>query len=89
MNGDKKTIADIAKNLSEPGLDANTEVVIGCPAIYLEYARSVLPASFGVAAQNCYKVREGSEIILVEIKPRILPPSRWPRAHSPVKSHQP
>lgn len=56
MNGDKKTIADIGKNLSEPGLDANTEVVIGCPAIYLEYARSVLPASFGVAAQNCYKV---------------------------------
>lgn len=56
MNGDKKTIADIGKNLSEPGLDSNTEVVIGCPAIYLEYARSVLPASFGVAAQNCYKV---------------------------------
>lgn len=60
MNGDKATIADIGKNLSEPGLDANTEVVIGCPAIYLEYARSVLPAAFGVAGQNCWKVCLGT-----------------------------
>lgn len=57
MNGDKKSIQDIAKNLSEPGLDAETEVVIGVPAIYLEYARSVLPKAFGVAGQNSYKVR--------------------------------
>lgn len=60
MNGDQKTIADIAKNLSEPGLDENTEVVIGAPAVYLTLARSVLPKSFGVAGQNCYKVAKGA-----------------------------
>lgn len=87
MNGDKKTITDIGKNLSEPGLDENTEVVIGCPAIYLEHARSVLPASFGVAGQNCYKVRPHEPRPSIQTSMMCI--FRWPREPSPVKFPQP
>uniref|UniRef100_A0A1L8E1V1 Triosephosphate isomerase n=1 Tax=Nyssomyia neivai TaxID=330878 RepID=A0A1L8E1V1_9DIPT len=59
MNGDKASITDICKNLSS-GLDANTEVVVGVPAVYLAFAKSLLPASIGVAGQNCYKVSKGA-----------------------------
>uniref|UniRef100_A0A1L8E289 Triosephosphate isomerase n=1 Tax=Nyssomyia neivai TaxID=330878 RepID=A0A1L8E289_9DIPT len=59
MNGDKASITEICKNLSS-GLDANTEVVVGVPAVYLAFAKSLLPASIGVAGQNCYKVSKGA-----------------------------
>lgn len=60
MNGDKKSIADIVRFLKEGTLDAETEVVVGVPAIYIESVRASLPSSIGVAAQNCYKVPKGA-----------------------------
>lgn len=51
MNGDKKAITLICRNLAAGPLDPNTEVVVGCPAVYLEHARSLLPAEIGVAGQ--------------------------------------
>ena len=36
------------------------EVVVAPPAIYLSYVRDKLPATVGVAAQNCYKVEKGA-----------------------------
>lgn len=51
MNGDKASINLICRNLVAGPLDPNTEVVVGCPAVYIEYARSLLPAEIGVAGQ--------------------------------------
>ena len=36
-----------------------TEVVVGVPAIYLDYCRKKFNSNFGVAAQNCYKSNKG------------------------------
>lgn len=69
MNGNKAEIADICKNLSS-GLDANVEVIVGCPAPYLTYARSLLPATISLAAQNCYKVQKGA--FTGEISPAMI-----------------
>lgn len=51
MNGDKNSINLICRNLTSGPLDPNTEVVVGCPAVYIEYARSLLPATIAVAGQ--------------------------------------
>lgn len=51
MNGDKNAITLICRNLAAGPLDPNTEVVVGCPAVYIEFARSLLPAEIGVAGQ--------------------------------------
>lgn len=51
MNGSKEAIKTIAATLTTGPLDPNTEVVIGCPATHLEFARSLLPASIAVAGQ--------------------------------------
>ena len=56
-------LANFVSNLSllTPGpLDPNTEVVVGVSPCYLDYVRSKLPASIGVAAQNCYKADKGA-----------------------------
>ena len=37
-----------------------TEIVCGAPQCYIDYARQKLPASIGVAAQNCYKTAKGA-----------------------------
>ena len=37
-----------------------TEVVVGVPALYLEYTKNLLPPSVAVSAQNCYKVPKGA-----------------------------
>jgi hypothetical protein len=37
-----------------------TEVVVGVPAIYLEYTKSLLPPNISASAQNCYKVPKGA-----------------------------
>jgi len=37
-----------------------TEVVVGVPAVYLEYTKNLLPPSVAVSAQNCYKVSKGA-----------------------------
>lgn len=60
MNGDKKQITEIVNFLKAGPLDPNTEVVVGVPAPYLDFARTNLPANVEVAAQNCYKVAKGA-----------------------------
>lgn len=70
MNGDKKSISEIIKFLKAGPLSPETEVVVGVPAIYLEYVRSNLPSSVGVAAQNCYKVAKGA--FTGEISPAMI-----------------
>lgn len=37
-----------------------TEVVVGVPAVYLEYTKNLLPPNVAVSAQNCYKVPKGA-----------------------------
>lgn len=37
-----------------------TDVVVGVPALYLEYTKNLLPPSVEVSAQNCYKVPKGA-----------------------------
>lgn len=60
MNGSKKSIDEIVAFMNTGDLSANTEVVVGPPTCYLEYARSKLNANIGVAAQNCYKKASGA-----------------------------
>jgi len=60
MNGTMASIDTIIEFLAAGPLDPNCEVVVGCPAIYMQYVRSKLPAAIGVAAQNCYKAEKGA-----------------------------
>lgn len=69
MNGNKSSIDGIAKFMSS-GLDPNTEVVVGCPSIYMEHAISKMPKGVSVAAQNCYKVPSGA--FTGEISPAMI-----------------
>jgi len=70
MNGSKDSITELAKILSTGPLDANVEVVVGCPSVYISFARGLLPASIGVAGQNCYKVKSGA--FTGEVAPSML-----------------
>jgi len=70
MNGDKKQIQEIADFLTKGPINADTEVVVGVPSIYLEYAKSLLPANVETAAQNCYKVAKGA--FTGEISPAMI-----------------
>ncbi|CAG0920435.1 unnamed protein product [Notodromas monacha] len=70
MNGDKKGIDGIVEFLSAGPIDSSAEVVCGAPQCYLDYARQKLPANFGVAAQNCYKVSKGA--FTGEISPAMI-----------------
>jgi triosephosphate isomerase len=70
MNGDKKQINEIIGFLKSGPLNQDTEVVVGVPAIYLELVRTCVPASIGVAAQNCYKVPKGA--FTGEISPAMI-----------------
>lgn len=60
MNGSKSSIDDIVTFMNKDGKNPNTEVVVSPPSCYLEYTRSKLDGSFGVAAQNCYKADKGA-----------------------------
>lgn len=60
MNGDKKSIDVIVDWLSKGPLDKNVDVVVAPPSCYLQYSREKLPANVQVAAQNCYKEKEGA-----------------------------
>lgn len=51
MNGSKESITELAKILTTGPLDPNVEVIVGCPAVYISFARGVLPASIHVAGQ--------------------------------------
>jgi len=70
MNGSKDSITELAKILSTGPLDANVEVVVGCPSVYISFARGLLPASIGVAGQNCYNVKSGA--FTGEVAPSML-----------------
>ncbi|XP_057655528.1 triosephosphate isomerase-like [Diorhabda carinulata] len=70
MNGSKKQIDEIISFLKAGPLDSNTEVVVGVPAVYLEYVRNNLPANIGVAGQNCYKEEKGA--FTGEVSPLML-----------------
>lgn len=70
MNGDKKSIEDIVAFLKKGPLDPNVEVVVGVPALYLEYVKGKLPPNVAPAAQNCYKVQKGA--FTGEISPEML-----------------
>lgn len=70
MNGSKKQIDEIICFLKAGPLDPNTEVIVGVPAVYLEYVRNNIPANIGVAAQNCYKEEKGA--FTGEISPLML-----------------
>ncbi|GIY32350.1 triosephosphate isomerase [Caerostris extrusa] len=70
MNGSKSSIDGIVKFLSAGPLDPKTEIVLGCPAIYMDYAISKMPKTIGIAAQNCYKVASGA--FTAEISPAMI-----------------
>lgn len=70
MNGDKKSITEIINFLKAGPLNADTEVVVGVPALYIDFVRSNLPTSVGVAAQNCYKTAKGA--FTGEISPAMI-----------------
>ncbi|CAB3225921.1 unnamed protein product [Arctia plantaginis] len=70
MNGDKKQVTDIVETLKKGHLDQNVEVVIGIPAIYLAYVKSIVPNNIEVAAQNCWKVAKGA--FTGEISPAMI-----------------
>ncbi|KAI1285322.1 Triosephosphate isomerase [Halotydeus destructor] len=67
MNGTKQSIADIIKNLkgtTEDNLDPATEVVLGVPAIYLDYTKGIVEAhglkNVAVSSQNVYSKASGA-----------------------------
>ncbi|XP_059153203.1 triosephosphate isomerase-like [Physella acuta] len=60
MNGDKKSIDEIVQWMKKGPIDPNAEVVVAPPAPYLQYSREHLPSNVHVAAQNCYKEKEGA-----------------------------
>ncbi|KAK0166986.1 hypothetical protein PV327_004441 [Microctonus hyperodae] len=70
MNGTKKEIDEIVAFLKAGPLDPNVEVVVGVPSIYLTYAKSILPSTIHVSAQNSYKVPKGA--FTGEISPAML-----------------
>ena len=51
MNGTKDSITELAKILTAGPLDPNVEVIVGCPAVYISFARSLLPPSISIAGQ--------------------------------------
>lgn len=60
MNGDKEQIDKILAFLKKGPLSPETEVVIGVPAIYMEYVHQNAPSNVAVAAQNCWKETKGA-----------------------------
>ncbi|KAJ3659350.1 hypothetical protein Zmor_011040 [Zophobas morio] len=60
MNGNKSQICDIVSFLKTGPLNPETEVIVGVPAIFLDYVRVNLPENIAIAAQNCYKVAKGA-----------------------------
>lgn len=70
MNGDKASITELCKTLCGATLDENVEIVLGCPFVYINFARDLLPCKFNVAGQNCYKVPKGA--FTGEVSPAML-----------------
>ncbi|KAL3265249.1 hypothetical protein HHI36_009463 [Cryptolaemus montrouzieri] len=70
MNGDRKSIDEIIKFLRAGSIPVNNEVVIGVPALYLDYVQQRKPKNVEIAAQNCYKAEKGA--FTGEISPDML-----------------
>lgn len=70
MNGSKKVADELLSNLVKGPLDPNVEVLIGVPAIYLDFVKEKAPCNIYVAAQNCYKTEKGA--FTGEISPSML-----------------
>ncbi|XP_050526414.1 triosephosphate isomerase [Daktulosphaira vitifoliae] len=70
MNGTKKVADDLLGNLMKGSLDPNVDVLIGVPALYLDYVKEKSSCCIKVAAQNCYKVEKGA--FTGEISPAML-----------------
>ena len=51
MNGDKASIDGIVSLLNSSPLDPDADVIIGVPAVYLDYVQGKLPNGISVAAQ--------------------------------------
>ena len=51
MNGNKASIDGIVSLLNSAPLDPDADVIIGVPAVYLDYVQGRLPKGFSVAAQ--------------------------------------
>lgn len=73
MNGSKAKIAEMCQTLKGAQYGSSTkeaDIVIGCPAVYLEYTHKHLPSFMSVAAQNCYKANSGA--FTGEISPSMI-----------------
>lgn len=73
MNGSKAKIAEMCQVLKQGQYGQSTkdaDIVIGCPAIYLECTKAHLPSHMQAAAQNCYKVNSGA--FTGEISPAMI-----------------
>uniref|UniRef100_T1J351 Triosephosphate isomerase n=1 Tax=Strigamia maritima TaxID=126957 RepID=T1J351_STRMM len=70
MNGTNESIREIGKFLTTGPLNANTDIVCGAPAVYLDFARRIMPPSVKISAQNCYKEVKGA--FTGEISPAML-----------------
>ncbi|BET02281.1 Triose-phosphate isomerase [Nesidiocoris tenuis] len=70
MNGSKKEIEALVDTLKKGVQGDAVEVVVGCPAIYLQHTASILPSNIALSAQNCYKVSKGA--FTGEISPAMI-----------------
>lgn len=59
MNGDFSTIDEMITFLNQ-GVNANVDIVVAPPTLYLHYVVQKIHPNIGVAAQNCYKVNKGA-----------------------------
>ena len=61
MNNLKKDNEKLIELLNNSNINHDTtEVLVGPPALYVDFVRQKLNAKFHVAAQNCYKVEKGA-----------------------------
>lgn len=70
MNGTRQSIDGIVQFLTAGPLSQDAEVVVAPPSLYVRYVREKLPATVGVAGQNCYKAEKGA--FTGEISPQML-----------------
>jgi triosephosphate isomerase len=71
MNGSISSIKEIVNNLNNASLDADVEVVIAPPALYLLLTRELLREGIDVAAQNVFDKPNGAytgEISVAQLK---------------------
>ncbi|CAH1394910.1 unnamed protein product [Nezara viridula] len=70
MNGSRREIEDLLKNLEKADLNPEVEVIVAPPSVYLEFSKCRVPKNIMLAAQNCFKVAKGA--FTGEISPAML-----------------